>query len=85
MGKLVVASNVGGHKEMIEDRRTGLLFRAGDVDDLARVVLQLFDEKETWPTLRLAGRDYVVAERDWTANVDRYRDAYERVLRGHGR
>ncbi len=30
-GRLVVASNVGGHRELIDDTRTGLLFKADDV------------------------------------------------------
>jgi glycosyltransferase involved in cell wall biosynthesis len=39
-GRLVVAANVGGPAELIKDRITGLLFKRGQVDDLARC---LFD------------------------------------------
>jgi glycogen(starch) synthase len=35
-GKLVVASNVGGHRELIEDGVTGTLFPAGDPAAIAR-------------------------------------------------
>jgi len=30
-GRLMVASDVGGHKELIQDGKTGVLFRAGQV------------------------------------------------------
>ena len=34
-GRLVLASDVGGHKELIEDRVTGYLFPANDASSLA--------------------------------------------------
>ncbi|MCB1845723.1 MAG: glycosyltransferase, exosortase A system-associated, partial [Halioglobus sp.] len=38
LGRLVVASDVGGHKELIENGVTGLLFRAGDKGALSDAV-----------------------------------------------
>ena len=40
-GRLVVASDVGGHLELIQDGKTGILFKAGDPDALASKVLDL--------------------------------------------
>ena len=40
-GKLVVASDVGGHRELMRDRQTGYLFRAGDAGSLAKVILEV--------------------------------------------
>ncbi len=40
-GKPVICSNLGGMTEMVEQNRSGLLFRAGDPDDLRRKALQL--------------------------------------------
>jgi PEP-CTERM/exosortase A-associated glycosyltransferase len=79
-GLLLVASDVGGHKELIRDGETGVLFRAGDVDDLARSVLRLLSMQERWPELREAGRRYVETERNWTNSVARYRDVYGSLL-----
>src|SRR5690606_10809680 len=39
-GKPVVASDVGGHKELIQHGRTGLLFNHGSVEDLATRLVQ---------------------------------------------
>ncbi|MFZ5454191.1 MAG: TIGR04063 family PEP-CTERM/XrtA system glycosyltransferase [Pseudomonadota bacterium] len=78
-GLLLVASDVGGHKELIRDGETGMLFRAGDADDLARSVLRLLSMQDRWPQLREAGRRYVETERNWTNSVARYRDVYGRL------
>jgi PEP-CTERM/exosortase A-associated glycosyltransferase len=79
-GRLVVASDVGGHKELIEDRRNGWLFKADDADDLARTVLELLAKPEIWPEIKLAGRQFVESERNWPASVRRYIGVYEPLL-----
>ncbi len=78
-GRLVVASDVGGHRELIDDRRTGWLFAAGDANALAACVIQLEAARDQWPGLRSAGRRFVEEERSWRASVARYRDIYERL------
>ncbi len=78
-GRLVVASDVGGHRELIEDGKTGLLFKAGDAQALATRVIQLIRHVETWPALRQQARRYVENERNWPASVARYRAIYQRL------
>lgn len=75
-GRLVVASDVGGHRELIEDGKTGLLFRAGDRDDLASKVIDLLSRADAWPAMRQAGRAFVEHERTWAASVNRYAEVY---------
>ena len=64
-GRLLVASDVGGHRELIRDQETGVLFRAGDVDALAAKVLDLLSNRQRWPQLRAAARRFVETERNW--------------------
>ncbi len=78
-GRLLVASDVGGHKELIRDGETGKLFRAGSADALAQAVLELLAQRERWPALRSAGRRFVERERHWAGSVARYRPDYERL------
>jgi len=78
-GKLVIASDVGGHRELVVDGRTGRLFRAGDRDSLIRTVLDLAKRREEWDSLQQAGRRYVEEERNWPASVARYKLVYARV------
>jgi PEP-CTERM/exosortase A-associated glycosyltransferase len=80
-GRLMVASDVGGHKELIEDGRTGVLFKAGDAQALAAKVLALLDTPQQWPELRQRGRHFVEAERNWAASVARYKQVYGGVAR----
>lgn len=79
-GRLLVASDVGGHKELIRDGETGVLFRAGDALSLAGKVLGLLDSPARWPALRQAGRQYVESERNWRVSVARYQAVYDKVL-----
>lgn len=81
-GHLVVASDVGGHRELIRHGETGMLFRAGSPPALARALLELLDRREQWPKLRAQGRAFVEAERTWAASVARYARIYEELGRG---
>jgi len=74
--KLVVASDVGGHKELIRDRETGYLFRAGDADALVKTVLELLSRHDAWPAIKDAGRAYVENERNWRNSVANYKKVY---------
>ncbi len=84
-GRLMVASDVGGHKELIRDGDTGVLFRAGDAGDLAAKVLHLLEQRDEWDAMRQRGRRFVEAERNWTASVARYRAGLRTAGRQQGR
>jgi len=79
-GRLVVASDVGGHRELIEHGKTGLLFKAGDAEALADQVLHLIRHADTWPMLRREARAFVETERNWPACVARYIPIYQRLI-----
>ena len=51
-GVPVIASRLGGMAELVEDGRNGLLFNAGDPDDLRRVIGRLLDDPSLLPALR---------------------------------
>jgi PEP-CTERM/exosortase A-associated glycosyltransferase len=79
-GRLLVASDVGGHRELIRDAETGFLFRAGDVNALAAKVMEVLDNTTIWQRTRLRARSFVESERTWKSSVARYADVYERLL-----
>lgn len=79
-GKLVLASDVGGHRELIRDGSNGRLFAAGDPDALAAAAAALLADRSAWPAQRDAGRRFVEEERTWARSVARYRDVYACVL-----
>jgi glycosyltransferase involved in cell wall biosynthesis/GT2 family glycosyltransferase len=45
-GRAVIGTRPGGHEDMIEDGRTGLVVEAGDVDGLAAAMRRLIDSPE---------------------------------------
>lgn len=78
-GRLLVASDVGGHQELIRHGETGWLFKAGSAEALADAIVDLLDRRDQWPALRAAGRAFVEQERNWAASVARYRPVFERI------
>ena len=75
-GRLLAASDVGGHRELIEDGETGILFQADNPHALATKVLDLINTPERWPALRAAAREFVEKERNWPRSVARYEKVY---------
>jgi PEP-CTERM/exosortase A-associated glycosyltransferase len=75
-GRMLVASDVGGHRELIRDGETGFLFPAGDAHALARTIEAVIARKADWPRLRQQARHFVETERTWARSVARYADVY---------
>ena len=77
--KLVAASDVGGHRELIEDGVTGTLFPAGDPAALAAALSELFARRGEWNGRRDIARRFVERERNWSSNILRYVPVYQRL------
>ena len=84
-GRMFVASDVGGHKELIRHGETGFLFRAGDVNALAKSIDDVLSRRDLWPAVRAEARRFVEVERTWATSVSRYREVYRRALASRGR
>ncbi|WP_296753940.1 TIGR04063 family PEP-CTERM/XrtA system glycosyltransferase [Thiobacillus sp.] len=80
-GRLMVASDVGGHKELIQDGKTGTLFQAGNAGDLASKVVALLKYEQGWDRMKRNGRQFVESERNWAASVARYRGVYGSLVK----
>ncbi|HEX3112924.1 MAG TPA: glycosyltransferase, partial [Candidatus Eisenbacteria bacterium] len=79
MGKPLVASDIGGHRELIKDRRTGLLFSPGSVSSLVSAVETLLDDEALRADLVREGRAWVEANRTWDVTTAVYRNVYARA------
>ena len=79
-GHLLIASDVGGHRELIQDGHNGVLFKAGSAADLADKAVAVLQRADGGQALRLAGRAYVEHERNWTRSVSVYRKVYGQAL-----
>lgn len=81
-GKLVAASDVGGHRELIEDGVTGTLFAPDDPAAIAHALAALLENREMWSERRQTARIFVESHRNWSSNILRYEPVYQRLLRG---
>ena len=79
-GALVIASDVGGHRELIEDGVTGVLFPADDVGELTDALRRVLDSPERYRAMRDAGRHYVQSQRTWPQVARGYLPVYESLV-----
>jgi PEP-CTERM/exosortase A-associated glycosyltransferase len=84
-GRIFVASDVGGHKELVRDGETGFLCKAGDAGALAEAMLGVLQRRAEWPSVRQQARRFVEEERTWVRSVARYREVYRNALLQRGR
>ena len=76
LGRPFIASDVGGHRELIPEHLRPYVFKADDVRDLVRVMLQLVEKRPQWPAMIAAARKYVAEQCTWRVSASRYRAVY---------
>ena len=79
--RLVLASDVGGHRELIDNNRTGLLFRPDDPTAIAETIASITRNRPLWKDIVEAGREYVVTQRRWDQSIVEYQRIYEQAIR----
>lgn len=79
-GVPVVASDVGGLPEVVQDGVTGFLRAADDVQGMAEAVLSLFTDPGRAATMGRAARADVLERFRQAPMVDRYEALYRRVV-----
>jgi glycogen synthase len=81
--RLVAASNVGGHRELITHGETGVLFEPDNPEACAEALADLFERRPEWDGLRANGLSHVKTRHDWHLNARRYLDVYHILLAQH--
>lgn len=79
-GKPVLATNVGGVKEVMINQQTGFLFRTGDVNSFARKLLELSNKPETVKQLGSKASDIACEKFCSQTIVKQYLDYYYKIL-----
>ena len=82
MEKAVLVSSVSALTEMVRDGETGLVFESGNLSDLAEKLEALVALPDLRRRLARKGRDWVLAERDWSKVSERILRVYEGLLEG---
>jgi PEP-CTERM/exosortase A-associated glycosyltransferase len=83
MSKPLIASDIGGHRELIQNGETGLLFRPGDDAALAKAVEKLLDNSELRERLARQGSNWVRQHHTWEKTTSVYSEMYSEALQGN--
>ncbi|MDI6916162.1 MAG: glycosyltransferase family 4 protein [Thermoplasmatales archaeon] len=78
VGKPVVTSNVGVIPEYVED--AGLIYKAGDIKDLASKILLLLDDDKLAERLGRCSREKVVESYTWESQAKKMIEFYKKTL-----
>ncbi|QDM40954.1 TIGR04063 family PEP-CTERM/XrtA system glycosyltransferase [Altererythrobacter sp. TH136] len=79
-GRVVAASDVGGHRELIADGVTGMLFAPNDPMACGESLADLVDARAEWAAMRERAQAHVASRHDWASNIRRYQDVYHHLL-----
>lgn len=80
MGKVVAASNVGGHRELIVNGKNGILFKADNAFALVEAFDNLLTNPELCQELRKNSPKWVKEEHNWEKTLAVYLKIYEQSL-----
>jgi len=80
LGIPVLASDIGGHRELIIHNETGLLFKADDAQALAETIASLVANQDNVASLISNGRHYVEHTRNWDVSTANYPRVYQYAI-----
>jgi glycogen(starch) synthase len=81
LGKAILASGVGGIRELIRTEKTGLLFEPEDIEDFCQKATRLLDEPQLRYGLGESARQQVSQEKDWKTIALAYEKIYAAASR----
>ena len=80
MEKAVLASNIGGLKELVEDKKTGILFEAENINDLTDKITYLLQNPQIRNELGKNARKNVMSSRKWLDISKKYLEIYSDLV-----
>jgi len=78
--KPVIASKVGGLKDLVNNGETGLLFEPGNVEQLARNILYLLNDNDEAKEMGLKGKEFVKENLTIESVVTKLEKVYEEIV-----
>jgi glycosyltransferase involved in cell wall biosynthesis len=81
-GLTVVSSGTGGAKEIIEHRKSGLIFESKNSESLAQELLGLAENPEKWQSIAKGGRKRAIEKFDIERSVDILEQEFSKLICG---
>ena len=82
MGIPTMCSDLPVLTETIKHQENGFLFKAGDPEQLATLLIEESSNPENLSKIGLRGRDFVKSNRCWSTTVNAYDHVYAKMLEG---
>jgi glycosyltransferase involved in cell wall biosynthesis len=83
LGKAILGSDVGGIRELVQPERTGILYRADNVEDFCSQAKRLLSQPSLQRKLGEEAREFTLREKDWKVLAQRYIDIYNFAIQDH--
>lgn len=80
MRKVLIASNIGGHRELIRHAENGLLFPPGNQSALVESIEFLLNSPQVCEKLASQGFDWVRRTKSWETTTSPYAAIYSQIL-----
>jgi PEP-CTERM/exosortase A-associated glycosyltransferase len=81
LGKAILGSDVGGIRELVESEKTGILYRADNVEDFCVKATKLLAQDNLRRNLGEEARKFILREKDWSVLARLYIDIYDFAIR----
>jgi PEP-CTERM/exosortase A-associated glycosyltransferase len=78
-GVVVIAADVGGHREMVQHNKTGYLVNAQTPHTLAADIAQVLQQQQHWPTIIAQAKAAVQQQRGYNVLAQAYSSVYQRL------
>jgi glycosyltransferase involved in cell wall biosynthesis len=75
-----VVTGIAGVPEVVTDHETGVLLDPGNPDEVAQVVIELFDDAELRMRLSKNAREYITENLTWEQRTERVIQVYNQVV-----
>ncbi len=80
--RAVVASDLGSRRELVANRKTGILYKVKDIDQLSSAIGFLHERPELARKMGVAGRELVQEKHSQAHHLQSLENIYERLMRG---